>query len=242
MPHDLTTESIRPRGRGIAKDMTGHVIGRWTVVALAGRTKHGALLWECLCECGTRRDVSGQLLRNGESRSCGCAFPKGKQLHGDSDSKLYHAYKDMRDRCSNPRRVGYKDYGARGIVVAECWRHDYIAFREWAMKAGYQDGLTIERKDVDGPYSPDNCCWIPRSEQNWNRTDTFRLTAFGETKTLREWTLDTRCRVSYGTLHSRLYSCGWASEKAIATPPTKLWSGRFKAARPSPQPGSREPD
>ena len=55
------------------KDLTGQVFGRWTVLNITDkRTKNRGIIWHCKCECGTEKDVPGEALRNGSSRSCGC--------------------------------------------------------------------------------------------------------------------------------------------------------------------------
>ncbi len=108
----------------------------------------------------------------------------------------------MKTRCSNPNtgRI-YQDYGGRGITVYEEWVNDFAVFREWALGSGYKEGMTIERKNVNGNYEPDNCEWIPGAKQSRNRRDTKMLTAFGETKGITDWSEDPRCAVKYSTLN-----------------------------------------
>ena len=62
----------------------------------------------------------------------------------------------------------FKYYGGRGIKICAEWQ-DFTVFRAWATENGYVDGLTIERTDVDGDYSPDNCRWLPQNQQSKNR-------------------------------------------------------------------------
>ena len=83
-------------------------------------------------------------------------------------TKIYNTWLHMRGRCNNPTDKDYEHYGERGIKICDEWQ-DYEAFREWAISSGVRKGLTIDRKDNDGPYSPDNCHWISQSEQNHNK-------------------------------------------------------------------------
>jgi hypothetical protein len=76
----------------------------------------------------------------------------------------------MRRRCHNPKDKDWRYYGGRGITVCDEWRHDFTAFRNWAIKNGIRRGLTMERKDNDKGYAPENCRWVPQSEQSINRS------------------------------------------------------------------------
>lgn len=87
--------------------------------------------------------------------------------HNGSKTRLYRIWKQMRIRCNCKSNPNYKFYGGRGITICEEW-DDFSKFREWALKNGYAENLTIERVDVDGNYCPDNCTWILRNEQAKN--------------------------------------------------------------------------
>lgn len=93
----------------------------------------------------------------------------------DSNSRLYCTYKNMKRRCHDKKFPKYKSYGKRGIICDE-WKENYNAFKDWALNNGYNDTLTIDRIDVNGDYEPNNCRWITKEEQMWNRTDTLYVT------------------------------------------------------------------
>lgn len=125
----------------------------------------------------------------------------------------YGSYRSMMDRCYRKTAWNYKDYGGRGITVCDEW-HDICSFGKWAEENGYRKGLSIERIDTDGNYSPENCRWATQKEQCNNRRNTKYLTAFGETHTISEWSEKTGiCR---STISNRIYRLGWSSERAVS--------------------------
>jgi len=79
--------------------------------------------------------------------------------HNSSQTRLYKIWKGMRDRCTNPQTPIFRWYGGRGIKVCKAWQ-TFEPFRDWALKHGYQDDLTIDRINNDGNYTPSNCQWL----------------------------------------------------------------------------------
>lgn len=118
------------------------------------------------------------------SRS-GSAHYKFKHGSSGGKSKLYGIWQAMRNRCRNPKVYAYKSHGGRGITVCDEWA-DFPAFRDWALANGYQDGLSIERDNIDGNYCPDNCRWIPRSQQPLNTRRIIRVEIDGKTMNLKQ--------------------------------------------------------
>ena len=88
--------------------------------------------------------------------------------HGGTGTKLFNVWVSMRQRCSNANNPEYKNYGARGIRVCGEW-DEFEHFKEWALEHGYKEGLSIDRIDNDGCYTPANCRWATLSMQNSNR-------------------------------------------------------------------------
>lgn len=125
----------------------------------------------------------------------------------------------MRSRCEWGG-VEWHRYGGRGIAVCEAWKQ-WEAFRDWALSHGYLPGLTIDRVDVDGHYEPSNCQWIPLLENSVKDQPHIMITAFGETKTARDWTMDSRCSIQRKALTSRIRR-GWNPEQAITDPQMRV--------------------
>lgn len=124
---------------------------------------------------------------------------------------LRKIWRQMHRRCYFAKDQRYSRYGARGIAVCEEW-HDYSMFEEWALANGYARGLSIERKDNDGPYAPWNCRWATAKEQANNTASNHLLTLNGETHTIAEWANITG--LGAGTIWKRL-SLGWSPEETL---------------------------
>lgn len=196
-------------------DLTGQKFNHLTVEGL-NRSQNGTLFWDCICDCGKHTVVRGSNLKNGSVKSCGCINHIGHtRTHGESHTKLYERWISMIYRCTNPKHSAYKWYGARGIRVCNEWQ-SYEGYKKWVMATRPNETYTVERIDVDGDYCPDNCKWIPLSEQANNRTSCIMITHEGVTKNLTEWCSE--LGLEYKMVHNRLKKLGWTFEKAISTP------------------------
>lgn len=103
------------------------------------------------------------------------------RTHGLCGTRIYQIRKYMLKRCNNKNNKNYKYYGERGIKVCEEWADKETgakAFYEWAIAHGYSEGLTIDRIDVNGNYSPENCRWIPMKYQARNQRTKPNITGF----------------------------------------------------------------
>ena len=150
-----------------AKDLSGFRFGSLVVLHRVKAVQAGKARWRCRCDCGGVVDVLAWNLTSGAQHRCSAcasqAQAKAITKHGASGSRLYKAWNDMLQRCGNPKLSNYRHYGGKGIQVCSEWR-SFDAFQTWALSAGYADGLTIDRLDSAGNYEPNNCRWIPRSE------------------------------------------------------------------------------
>lgn len=98
---------------------------------------------------------------------------------------LYFVWRKMVARCTDPADPAFCRYGARGIFVSPTWS-TWPGFLV-SLPAGYGRGLQLDRIDNDGPYSPENCRWATRRENQANTRKTRLIEAFGEVLPLREW-------------------------------------------------------
>lgn len=130
-------------------------------------------------------------------------------------TRLGSIYHNMKTRCTNPNYNKYKYYGGKGISICDEWLKSYDTFEEWALSHGYEDHLTLERKDVNGNYTPENCCWVSVKEQANNRTTNHYIEYNGQRKTLMQWCEE--LGLSYCAVSQRINN-GWSAERALAEP------------------------
>lgn len=149
--------------------------GRLVVTSEAGRAGDHKLFL-CACDCGGDVIVKGTNLRRGATRSCGCLqrelaknrLSDANKTHGLSYHPLYWVHHAMHQRCSNPRYPRYADWGGRGIQVCARWSGLYGLTNFVADMGERPVGLTLDRRDNDGNYEPDNCQWATPKEQQAN--------------------------------------------------------------------------
>lgn len=124
------------------------------------------------------------------------------KLHGLSKHRLFHVFRHIKDRCYNPNNDSYHNYGARGIIVCDEWKNDFMAFYNWALENGYKKGLTIDRIENNGSYSPTNCRLATRKTQGNNRSTNRFLERDGERLTMKQWSEKTG--IHYETIKKRV--------------------------------------
>ena len=203
-------------------DLTGRRFGRFTVVGRAPNSeKSHTTRWYCRCDCGNVKTVTRTALIKGHIVSCGCyakeRMSKMSFRHGWSRTRLYNLWDKMKSRCLDESQKDYPRYGGRGIKVCPEWR-DFVTFRDWALANGYRDDLTLDRRDNDGDYCPENCRWATQKEQGNNRGNNVRITVNGETLTMTEWADKTG--LTKDAIWHRL-SAGWTPEEAVTVPKRK---------------------
>jgi hypothetical protein len=204
------------------QNLTGLQFGRLTVLSYAGKAKNNSSLWLCRCICGTIKSIKTQNLKNGKSQSCGCRhkdivsarFKKSNTTHGLSKTPIYHIWRSMKNRCTNPAVPSYPDYGGRGIKICDRWLNSFENFYE-DMGERPSNQHSIDRIDNNGDYEPSNCRWATRTEQNNNKRNIVRLTFNGKEQTLLEWSKE--LNISLTVLRDRVCR-KWTVKQILSTP------------------------
>lgn len=157
---------------GVKLELSGRTFGKLTVIGAVGiRTgrSNRSIYWLCECDCGKRREVQGNKLKSGHTRSCGCIATEKinsfNRTHGMSRLPSYKSWCMMMNRCFNRKDPSFHHYGGRGITVCERWL-DFENFRDDMGER--QVGLTLERINNEKGYEPSNCKWATRKEQSNN--------------------------------------------------------------------------
>lgn len=171
------------------------------------------------CSCGEKKSIWASSVKNGASKSCGHILGKHKITHGKSGTRVYGIWRGVLSRCNNEKDPNYHRYGAKGIYIDERWE----TFENFYSDMGDPPGKChqIDRINNDLGYAPGNCRWVTSTQNNNNKSNNLHAIAFGETKTVSEWTRDPRCAIKCKqTLRDRL-KAGWDDERAITEPPAR---------------------
>jgi len=219
-----------------AEDLSGKRFTRLLVIERGPNKGTGTATksqWVCVCDCGRSTTVPGYSLKSGNTKSCGClkleaSIINGSKLnyrHGKTGSRVHAIWSSMLQRCHDPLHKSYSHYGGRGISVCDQW----MLFENFYADMGDPpDGHSLDRRDNDFGYSKENCRWASPTEQANNRRDNFKISAFGQSLTLRGWSKATG--LGKATIMYRL-ATGMSAEDALSTPPRKNGSktNRFHA-------------
>lgn len=197
-------------------DLTGQKFGRLTAISLAPN-QGKKVMWKCICDCGTEKNVASTHLRSGRVVSCGCKsverISRLNLSHGMTGTRLYDIWVFMKHRCYNKNDSRYNGYGGRGIRVCDEWKDNFLEFQKWADESGYSDELTIDRIDVNGNYEPSNCRWATKEQQRNNTRKTVFVDFEGEKISLKN--LSSLLDLNYSRLHRAYKRYGLNLDESI---------------------------
>lgn len=193
---------------GVFNDLTGQRFGRLFVLRRVGNDRKGNAQFLCECGCGNTVVILGWCLSTKHTKSCGClrkdVMKELMTTHGEGCGEQltieYSKWQGMKNRCFSPSYAYYKHYGGRGITVCDRWLHSYPNFL--ADIGRCPEGLTLDRIDNDGDYTPENCRWATAMEQAGNKSNNRWLTFRGRTQILMDWVRE--WGISHSTLKYRL--------------------------------------
>jgi len=211
-------------------DLTGKVFSYLTVISYlstareySGNPSDTGAIWRCICVCGKEVSIRATSLKSESTKSCGCMKSHLSSLanvtHGLTKTPEYVTWRHMRERCNNTKHHAYDRYGGRGIAVCDRWG----SFKLFLEDMGKRPSLsfTIDRKDNDAGYSPDNCCWASKSQQAINKSNTMMITSeiTGETLCATDWSIKLN---GAKTIVGKRIKAGWDEQVAITKPSQAL--------------------
>jgi hypothetical protein len=155
------------------------------------------------CDCGNEIIKRIYRVASGHTQSCGCLardrVRERNATHGRSETQEFTIWVNMLQRCENPNNPAYDRYGGRGIIVCKRWRSFANFFADMGPRP---KGLTLERRDNNGPYALENCYWATRRQQGANKRNNHLIEFNGEMITLAE--ASRRAGIDRFTLRYRL--------------------------------------
>lgn len=210
--------------RGKIIDLTGQKFGRLTVIKMHDkRGTNNIIQWECQCNCGNKNIiiVTGNNLRSGCTRSCGCIKREilSKMKHSNNKNiysnvptnlpyrkKLFGVWKGIISRCYNEKDKHYKWYGEKDIKVCDEWLNKdngFYNFYHWAIDNEYKEGLSIDRNNTNKNYEPLNCTWENQVEQCNNMTTNILITYKNKSLTAHQWKDELNLDLGFNIIRDR---------------------------------------
>lgn len=187
--------------------MIGEKFNRLTVISVAEPGKKNRTRYNCLCECGKTTVQFGTILRTNRIKSCGCIIFETRDGKSTEYRHEFDAWKAMIRRCYVETEKAYKNYGGRGITVCDRWLN---SFENFLLDMGERPSseYSLDRDDNEGNYTPSNCKWATRTEQNNNKRTNVILTHNGKSMTISQWAEELGC--SHAKLNNRLNNLKWS--------------------------------
>lgn len=203
----------------MAKDLTGQIFGRLTVIGPAEKIGRNATS-QCRCRCGVEKVIMNFNLLSGQTQSCGCLQKERTSArvrknpprlkHGHRHTITYNSWQGMISRCLNQNDTNYPRYGGRGITVCRRWADPDKGLLNFVEDMGERPSPahSIDRIDGTKNYEPSNCRWATRAQQNQNvDLKKSNITGYkGISATGFRWKAEIRCegrRLHLGSYDTR---------------------------------------
>lgn len=187
-------------------------------VSYSGHIIRGRATWLCICDCGTEKQVVANGLMTGNSASCGCQkrvlARERLYTNGGRTNDTYDLWAGMIQRCTNPNHSRFNIYGGRGITVCPLWRDFAVFHRDMGDRPSKKH--SIDRKDNNLGYSPDNCRWATMTEQANNKRNSRLIEYDGRTMTISLWA--DAIGMNRNTLRDRILYRGMTVDNAMTMP------------------------
>ncbi len=195
-------------------------------------TGHKVRVVKLKCDCGKVFETYLGYFASGRRKSCGCKNIKSKPpvvvVHGMTGTRIYQIWHSAKGRCSSKKPFNWKYYGSRGITFCDEW-NSFAPFYKWSMENGYTDELTLDRRDNDKGYHPNNCRWVTMMVQSNNTRANVFFEYEGERKTVAEWAREVA--INQHTLYKRLVRKRWDVGDALTRPIDNGRSTRIKQVK-----------
>jgi hypothetical protein len=192
-------------------DISGQIFGRITVINYDKAGK-----WNCVCSCGTQKQINSINLRKGITVSCGCYAREVNTRHGKAGTRVYGIWENMKARCSSPSNAYWHRYGGRGIRVCASWQNFEAFYADMGDPPSTYHSLG--RIDNNGNYMLSNCRWETKEQQDNNKCLNHFVEIEGITKTLTQWARINNLKPS--TVLSRIHY-GWNEVDAVTVAPMR---------------------
>lgn len=189
-------------------NLQGFHFGSLTVLSLSKSKGNGAV-WLCQCKCGNQKEIRASDMVQGKINSCGCEHAKRiakvSTTHGMTNTRTYSIWQAMRLRCN---RIN-QDYSCRGITYDDRWD----SFENFYLDMGeVPEGMSIDRIDVNGNYTKENCRWATQDQQANNKRSSVFIEWQGKKQTITQWAKELGMKPD--KLRAR-YRYGWPLERMM---------------------------
>ena len=192
----------------------GARFGRLTVQHISGKTPYYTKIWQCICDCGSVRNVQQGALTTGRTQSCGCLQRERVTTHGMTNTPEFKVWRGMLNRIFHPKPRDLQNYADRGISVSDEWKDSFeVFYRDMGPRPSPKH--SIERIDNDKGYCKENCKWATAPEQHANKRTNVVIELEGTRLISSEWS---RLLGGRAALVRQRLQHGWPVERALTTP------------------------